>query len=312
MVKKGKAPNRVHTTRSTPNKTAGVDNTWLMVGGGVLALAGLGFGAYFWMSSLQAAQQAQQQINAAAKPAQATANAQAVGGGGLFPAILPGTALITAGAVNPLGAFHTLFPVFGGAQVFTLTRRSCDPVIGGVPTQSDLASQGIVITSYQVNNVGLPGPPGVCGIPKMSITVGTTDPSSAIKLQALGFVPGTWGGSLQGGFGGFVAPWSRPMLPTVFPPPFGPTVPIGGYPGNIPPIFPGVIPPYPPRPIPPGLPIPLPAPKAPWWYPYRFPARKKARHGHKGKKGHEPVHIIGIPKHNFVRPIGHVLNFDRH
>jgi hypothetical protein len=142
----------------------------------------------------------------------------------------------------------------------------------------------------------------------MSITVGTTDPSSAIKLQSLGFIPGYFGGGLIGGLGGFTPPWSRPMLPTVYPP-------ILGFPGNVPPLFPGVIPPYPgPRPIPPGFHIPLPAPAAPWWYPYRFPARKKARHRkrHDGKKGHKAVHIIGLPKHNFVRPIGHVLNFDSH
>jgi hypothetical protein len=300
MVKKGKGPTRTRTV-----KQPSIDNNVIMFAGGLAALTGIAVGGYYWISSIQATQQSQQQINAAQQPAQATANAQAVAGGGLYPVIPPGTAAVTVGAVNPLGAFSTIFPFFGGAQFFTLTRRSCDPVIGGVPTQADLASQGVVITSYQVNNTGFGGPPAVCGIPKLSITVGTTDPSSAIKLQALGFVPGSFGGGWLGGLGGFVPPWSKPLLPTVYPP-------VGGFPGNVPPIFPGVIPPYPvPRPIPPAFPIPLPPRPQPWWYPYRFPKRK-GRRKHDGHDRHQAIHVIGMPKHNFIRQVGHVLNFDRH
>ena len=300
MVKKGKGPTRTRTV-----KQPGIDNNVIMFAGGLAALAGIAVGGFYWISSIQATQQSQQQINAAQQPAQATANAQAVAGGGLYPVIPPGTAAVTVGAVNPLGAFSTIFPFFGGAQFFTLTRRSCDPVIGGVPTQADLASQGVVITSYQVNNTGFGGPPNVCGIPKLSITVGTTDPSSAIKLQALGFVPGSFGGGWLGGLGGFVPPWSKPLLPTVYPP-------VGGFPGNVPPIFPGVIPPYPvPRPIPPAFPIPLPVRPQPWWYPYRFPKRK-GRRKHDDHDRHQAIHVIGMPKHNFIRQVGHVLNFDRH
>ena len=299
MANKGRTQKVREYTRKPKNA---FDTNSIMFYGGIVALAGVAVGGYYWMSSIQAAQQAQQQLNAAQQPGAPTANAQAIAGGVGLPLIVPGTAAITVGAVNPLGAFSTIFPFFGGQQIFTLTRRSCDPILGGVPTQADLASQGIVITSYQINNIGMPYESPVCGVPKMSITVGTTDPSSAIKLQALGFIPGPFGGGLLGT--AFVPPWSKPLAPL---PPF---------PGYVAPPIAGVIPPYPARPYPAAFPVPLPVPKAPWWYPYRFPSKKKRhRDGHDGKDGHdrhEPIRIIGFPKHNFIKQVGHVLNFDSH
>src|ERR1043165_792101 len=110
MVKKGKGPTRVRTVSP---KQGGIDNNVIMFAGGLAALAGIAVGGFYWISSIQATQQSQQQINAAQQPAQATANAQAVAGGGLYPVIPPGTAAVTVGAVNPLGAFSTIFPFFG-------------------------------------------------------------------------------------------------------------------------------------------------------------------------------------------------------
>jgi hypothetical protein len=301
---------RTHTTHQVHRpagagavpKAGGTDQ--LIFYGGLVAVAGLAAGAYFWMSSIQTQQQTYQQINSnQPQPQPASASSSAAAGGG--PAILPvGTAGVSISPVSPLGFFSTIFPGFGGAQFLTLTRRTCDPYLGGIPTSADLASQGIVITSYQVNNLGAPYNPAVCGIPSASVTVGTTDPSSAAKLQALGFVPG---GFNRGPFpflppflggvppmpGAFAPPWQRPLLPGVPPygiPPFGPTPPS----------------PYPF----------LPTPK-PWYFP-RIPARfrpyrGKLRHKHHG--GHHrshPIRIVGFPKHNFVRPVGHVMNFDHH
>jgi hypothetical protein len=278
-------------------------NDQLLFYGGLIAVTGLAVGGYFWVSSIQATQQAQQQINAAQQTGQqpqAIANANNYSPG-IVPAVLPGTAAVTVGAVNPLGAFNTIFPFFGGAQFFTLTRRSCDPFIGGVPTQADLASQGIIITSYQVNNIGSPYPPAVCGIPIMSITVGITDPASAAKIQSLGFLPGTFGGGFLGGL------WPKPIGP---PPVFPPT--------PLPHTFPQPVPLPAPVPVPPVV-APAPFPFLPWLKlppAWTLPARlhPHRRDGHKRDHDDHPdrIHFIGFQKHNFIRPIGHVINFSTH
>ena len=290
MVKKGKTPPKVRNYTGKPKGTA--VNDQLMFFGSLVAVAGLGFGAYFWFSSIQATQNAQQQINAAQQnQPQAVANANAVAPGFPYPVVSPGTAAITVGAVNPLGAFNTIFPYFGGATFFTLTRRSCDPFIGGVPTQADLASQGIIITSYQVNNIGHVQP-AVCGIPIMSITVGVTDPASAARLQGLGFLPGTFGGGFLSGL------WPRPLG--------------GGY-GPIPPGFP-------PSPLPHSFPAPIPLPpvsgfpKIPplWTSPFVHGHDRRGRHKRDHDDHPDKVHFIGFPKHNFIRPVGHVINFSTH
>jgi hypothetical protein len=290
-------------------------NDQLLFYGGLAAILGVGALGYFYISS----QQAQQQQ---AQTQQQTAQPGIVGQPTILPVapVIPGTAIITPGAVNPLGAFNTIFPIFGGAQFFTLTRRSCDPFLGGVPTTADLASQGIVITSYQANNIGGPNKPPICGVPITSITVGTTDPASAVKLQSLGFLPGTFGGGFLGGL------WPRPLagppgfppvpLPHTFPQPLplpaGP--PIFGGPPVLPPHFLG--PPVSGMPIPPQFPPWWPfAGKGPWTWPKMLPRRhKKRRHRHHGDHDDksDDVHFIGFPKHNFIKPIGHVINFNSH
>jgi len=271
-----------HKVRNYTGKPKGqIANDQILFYGGIFALVGVGVGAYFWMASIQAAQQQQQLINSATKTAQPLAQSTALAGVPVMPAVLPGTAAVTVGAVNPMGAFHTIFPYFGGSTFFTLTRRSCDPFLGGVPTQADLASQGIIITSYQVNNIGGPVPPAVCGLPIMSITVGVTDPASGVKLQAMGFLPGTYGGGFLGGL------WPKPLGPSpVFPPtamPHQTPIPIPLPPQGVPPLkIPGL---------------------------WTIPHHRRGRHHRDHRDHRDKVHFIGLPKHNFIKPIGHVINF---
>ena len=67
MAKKvGKKP-QVRTYSPKP-KAGAFDTNQVMFYGGLVALAGVAVGGYYWMSSIQAAQQAQQQVNAAQKP----------------------------------------------------------------------------------------------------------------------------------------------------------------------------------------------------------------------------------------------------